>query len=52
MVLAPCNKVIKGKLRFGCAKFSKMDCQFAGICYNKCVATFWQRLLPTKHEMP
>ena len=22
---------------------SKIDCQIAGICYNKCVATFWQQ---------
>jgi len=22
---------------------SKMDCQFAGICYNKFMATFWKQ---------
>ncbi|RKJ43840.1 hypothetical protein D7X25_25610 [bacterium 1XD42-8] len=22
---------------------SKIGCQIAGICYNKCVATFWQQ---------
>ena len=29
--------------RFLLCNISKMSCQIAGICYNKCAATFWQQ---------
>ncbi len=41
MVLAPCNKGGQGEIGFFPNNISKIDCQIAGICYNKCVATFW-----------